>query len=128
MSRVSYVEDIDRARHDAVTMAERIRTNAIPLAEAERQIKGLLKRCKYVIDTTAEIKRLHSDLSRETRNRIYSLKIELADAIEKLQERELAHKKEVAELQARLSVAIRNRSTNSTGKRPKSRRKKIARR
>ena len=82
MSRASFLEDIEEARQAARLMAEKITTAALPLAEAEKVVGGLLKRCKYIEQTMTELAKLPTDLSAATRNRVYQLKIERDEALE----------------------------------------------
>lgn len=119
MGFVSLKEDIEEALFAANLLSERLTSNSIRTEHAERIVGGLLKRCKFIETTMNEIKLLHSDLSHDTRNRIYTLRSERDDALAKIIELELTLKTRQKEFEARISMAakkIRSQKPLSKGK------------
>jgi hypothetical protein len=58
----------------------------------------LLKRCKYIVATMAEVKLLRSDLGSDTVNRIYALRTERDEALARIATLERENKELVARL------------------------------
>ena len=107
MGFVSLREDIEEALLAANLVAERITQGKIPVQEADRLVEALLKRCKYIVSTMEEVKRLHSDLSHDTRNRIYTLRSERDEALNRVCELERERADENQKYEARLAMASR---------------------
>ena len=92
MGFVSLQEDIEEALRLASLVADRLALGQMTPASADKIVDSVLKRCDYIKTTISEIKKLHSDLSRDTRNRIYTLRSERDDALKKVAELERALK------------------------------------
>ena len=97
MGYASLFEDSQDVKFQAFEITERLKLENIAANEAEKLVNGLLKRCKCIQDAMSDISSLHSDLSRDTRNRIYTLRIALEEARDKIEslEAELREQKKV---------------------------------
>ena len=109
MGFVSLREDIEEALTAAMIVTEKITSRSMPLDHAEKIVSALLKRCNYVKETMNEIKHLHSDLSIDTQNRIYSLRSEREDALAKICELETMLTEQKNGYEVRLNMAAKKR-------------------
>lgn len=84
MGYASLFEDTQNVKFEAFTVAERLKVRDVAADKAEKLVGALLKRCKYVQDAKADISSLHSDLSKDTRNRIYSMRVAVEEANDRI--------------------------------------------
>ncbi|MGH6870604.1 MAG: hypothetical protein ACREHE_03775 [Rhizomicrobium sp.] len=128
MGFVSLKEDIEEALLAASIMSERLRAGTTIISDIDKIVNALLKRCAYVQATMKDIQRLHSDLSHDTRNRIYTLRCERDEAVRRIAELEEALAVERRQGSARLRMASKKiREQKQQKPQPRSKKSKTIR-